>query len=271
MSFSNERHFEKAVLPAFKAMFKAMSGDLVFAVEPDAVDTDIVDQNIGMAQVIDVDITNGTVTNDGAGNIDVTVTAEGMPNSPKTVSVAVGNDDGPTLIATAIETALDTDADIGDGATGFFTVTRNEAVLTLTANLEAANDETMDVSIVTDSAVFGDEAAALAYTVTEAEAGVAPYVRTVEVKLETAEGDLHAWFSGEVPVTIGYVTGGDGAASLEDALGTSPVMENGVMQVPITLRGTWAGTDTNTLTVTEKTILGYTVSEETSIETSTDD
>lgn len=250
---------------------KAMSGDLAFNVV-EALDTDLAVQNVGTHQTMEVTVT-GVVESDGnngAGDIDVTVTAEGMENSPKTVTVTLANDDDADAIATAIKSALDIDADIGHGATGFFTVTRTDAVLTFTTNLEAANDATMNFEAVTDTAVFV-EGSELDVTSSIETEGVAPYVRDVTVQLVDSEDNIHSWFSGTVPVTIAETTAGDGEASLEDELSTNPVMVSGVMVVPITLRGTWAAADTNTLSVTEKTILGYTVVAKTNVETTTEE
>jgi hypothetical protein len=47
-------------------------------------------------------------------------------------------------------------------------------------------------------------------------------------------------------------------------------MVNGQMTIAVTLQKTWAENDTNTLNVTQKTVLGYTVAAKTSVETSKD-
>lgn len=94
------------------------------------------------------------------------------------------------------------------------------------------------------------------------------YTRTVEVELVDGNGNRQWWFTEEVPIAVEESTSGDGAISVET---TTPTMEDGYMKIEVEFSGTWANTDTNTLTVSEKTILGYTVSEATSVETSVDE
>jgi len=242
----------------------AIAGDIAFKITPVTKDTDIVDQNVGVHQVMEVEV-EGSVTAAGGGAIDVTITAAGMTGSPKTVAVTVENSDDAAAVATAIKTALDLDADIGHVSTGFFTITRTDAVLTFTANKEAANDTSMSFHVVEDDAVF-EELDPLGSVVSIETAGVAPYVRQVLVELVDTDEQLHVWFSGTVPVTVGETTAGDGAAEVVGGL--SPEMVQGQMIVNVLLRGTWAAADENVLSVTQKTILGHTVTAVTSTETS---
>ena len=240
----------------------ALDGDFVFRVTPATATADIADQNVGTEQVLELTIA-GTVGAAGAGDIEVTVTAEGMENSPKTVAVTLANDDDAEDIATAIKAALDADADIGHGTTGFFTIARTGAVLTFTAKAEAANDDTIAVAVVADDATFAVE---LGAEVTDETPGVAPYRRSVLVELVNASGDVHNWFNAVVPVTIGDTAAGAAAV----VGGLNPEMVNGAMTVEVELTGSWADTNTNTLTVSQATVLGYTVTAKTSVETSDD-
>jgi hypothetical protein len=79
----------------------------------------------GSAQFITATAT-GTVTL--AGNVSVVVTSAGMAGSPKTVSVAVALNDGPTLWAAKVRTALAADTAVG----GRFTVSGTTTAITLT-------------------------------------------------------------------------------------------------------------------------------------------
>lgn len=88
-----------------------------------------------VAQVI------GTITL--AGNGAVTVTANGMAGSPKTLNVAVLLADTAYQVATKIRTALLADADIN----GFFDIGGVGVNIQLTAKTEAANDATMNIAI----------------------------------------------------------------------------------------------------------------------------
>lgn len=85
----------------------------------------------------------GTIDPAGAGNATVIVTAAGMVNSPKTLSVAVANNDTASQVATKIRTALNADTDV----TNFFTVGGSNADITLTTKIAVANDTTLNMSI----------------------------------------------------------------------------------------------------------------------------
>jgi len=83
----------------------------------------------------------GTVS--GSGNATVIVTAAAMPNSPKTVSVAVLNLDSAATVAGKIRTALAADTDVKN----FFEVGGSGTDVTLTTKTARANDTTMNISI----------------------------------------------------------------------------------------------------------------------------
>lgn len=82
----------------------------------------------------------GTIT--GSGNATVVVTAAGMVNSPKTISVAVLNLDTASQVATKIRTALGADSDVSN----FFTIGGTGAEITLTTKVAVANDSTINLS-----------------------------------------------------------------------------------------------------------------------------
>lgn len=82
----------------------------------------------------------GSVTGDG--NATVTVTAANLPNSVKTLSVAVLNLDSASAVATKIRTALGADTDINN----FFTIGGSGADITLTTKIAAGNDTTMSLT-----------------------------------------------------------------------------------------------------------------------------
>ena len=166
---------------------KALSGDLAFKCTPVTLSTKIANQNAGTQQAIAATI-SGAVTATGAGNIDVTVVADGLDGGEKTVSVAVANSDDDEAVALAIKTALAADTDISDGGSGLFTVTVSGAVVTLTKNVEAANDDTMDFVVETDDAVF---ATPLTVAVVDT-AGAVQYTRDVLVQLIDTSGNVHS-------------------------------------------------------------------------------
>jgi hypothetical protein len=83
----------------------------------------------------------GSVT--GSGNASVIVTAAGMNNSPKTISVAVLNLDSASDVGGKIRTALAADTDVNN----FFTVGGSGANVSLTSRVAIANDATMNIAI----------------------------------------------------------------------------------------------------------------------------
>lgn len=82
----------------------------------------------------------GAITGDG--NATVTVTAAGMTNSPKAVSVAVLNGDATAVSAAKMRDALNADPDVG----AFFEASISGSTLTLTAKRSAANDATLNIA-----------------------------------------------------------------------------------------------------------------------------
>lgn len=89
----------------------------------------------------------GTIT--GSGNATVTVTAYGMANSPKAVSVAVVNADTATTWAGKVRTALAADADVG----AFFTVSGATTAIVLTSKTAIANDAQMNIALANGTSV----------------------------------------------------------------------------------------------------------------------
>lgn len=83
-----------------------------------------------------------------AGNATVVVTAEGMANSPVTLSVPVASGDSATTVATKVNAALEENTDITD----FFTISpANGRYVRLTAKAAADNDPTLNISIANDT------------------------------------------------------------------------------------------------------------------------
>jgi len=254
----------------------AVSGDLIFSASPATVDAEIDDQNVGTAQVI-TGVISGLVGAAGAGDITVTVTAAGLTGGSKDVTVAVANNDSASDIAGKIRTAVDADTDISDSGSALFTVSGATTSVVLTRNVEAANDDTLDIAVVTDDASFaaGND---IAITNTDTTPGVAPYTRTVTCKLVDTAGNTHTWYTDNVALTIGSTTAGSGSAAMAgtDKDGGAVTgngnygFVNGECTVTVTCTGVWAAVDTNTVTISQKTILGATVTAKTSVETSID-
>lgn len=119
----------------------------------------------GTAQVETATVV-GTIDVAGAGDAEVIVTAAGMTNSPKAVSVAVANDDTDAQVATKIRAALALDADVS----AFFTISGAGADVILTRRAAADNDATLNIAIDNDTCT----GLTAAPTSADTTAGVAP-------------------------------------------------------------------------------------------------
>lgn len=96
----------------------------------------------------------------------------------------------------------------------------------------------------------------------------AAWTRDVIITLETAAGEVHTWF--DDAITTGVSIADTSTAGTASILSTTLTVVNG--KVTVTVSGDaadWLNTETDTLTVTEATILGYTVAAKTSVETFT--
>jgi hypothetical protein len=102
-------------------------------------------KSLGVAQV-ELNSISGSVST--AGNATVIVTASGMTGSPKTVTVALAQNDSASAVAEKIRVALRADANVG----AFFTVGGSGANVSLTAKAKVANDATMNLSIAKGTA-----------------------------------------------------------------------------------------------------------------------
>ena len=118
-----------------------------------------------------------------------------------------------------------------------------------------------EMVLAVSPATLGSSAA----DVNEAIGADGKFVRRVKVELKTsANGDVHQWFTGSFSAAVAKT--GDGTAAIADE-GDSVELENGVGYVDIEYTGTWAAADTCTLTITGGTIMGYSVSNKTSVDT----
>ncbi len=118
-----------------------------------------------------------------------------------------------------------------------------------------------EIALVVSPATLGSSAA----DVNEAIDADGKFVRRVKVELKaSADGDVHQWFTGSFSAAVAKT--GNGAAAIAGG-GGRVELENGVGYVDIEYTGTWAEDDTCTLTITGGTIMGYSVSDKTSVDT----
>ena len=119
-----------------------------------------------------------------------------------------------------------------------------------------------------DKAMAGD----IVWVVTPATVTPVPtaaaWTRNVVVELQTAAGEVHSWFS--KAIATGVSVGDTSTAGTATIPATTLTVVNG--RVVVTVSGDaadWLNTETDTLTVAEATIMGYTVAAKTSVETFT--
>jgi len=266
---NHDKEIRKIVEEEFSAaLLSAVNGEIEFKVTPETVSTHEDDQNVGKHQEIKATV-SGEVASDGGDDIVVRVKAKVLDDGEfELTDVTVANSDSASDIAGKIQSALVATTQFSaDGDSGEIQVTASDAVITLKMVDEAKQDDTFTLEVEEGDATFDTP---LAVDVETEQEGVAPYTRKVQVELVDDAGNRHWWFTDDVPVTIGEDTEGSGEAEVVG--GTTPKMKNGFMELTVLLRGDWSGSDedTNTLTVSEKTILGETVSEKTSVETTTE-
>lgn len=122
--------------------------------------------------------------------------------------------------------------------------------------------------VLYESAMSGD----LVFTVSPATVAPAPtssaWTRTVTVTLETAAGADHIWF--DKAITTGVSIADTSTAGTASIPSTTLTFVDGVATVVVSGDAAdWLDTETDTLTVAQATILGYTVAAKTSVETFT--
>jgi hypothetical protein len=97
-------------------------------------------------------------------------------------------------------------------------------------------------------------------------ATTAAFTRTVDISLQSADGEIHEWFN--KAITSGVSVSKSSTAGAATIPSTTLTFVNGVASV--VLSGTaaaWLADDTNTVTVAQASIMGTTVASVTSVET----
>jgi len=130
------------------------------------------------AGTVQVDTATAVGTITGAGNATVIVTAALLTGSPKTYSVAVANSDTAATWAGKVRTALAADAAL----TAHYTIGGTSASITISPNVAAANDSTLNISLDNGTCT----GITTAGTSTNTTAGVAPAVTTTAALLVAA-------------------------------------------------------------------------------------
>ena len=93
------------------------------------------------------------------------------------------------------------------------------------------------------------------------------WTRNVKISLKTAAGEIHSWCNLTEATILSIGDTGGGTASI---VSTTITIVNGEATVVVSgTEATWAHTETDTLTVGNMTIMGYTITGGTSVETFT--
>lgn len=122
--------------------------------------------------------------------------------------------------------------------------------------------------VLRDKAMAGD----MVFVVTPATLSSAPtssaWSRTVVVELKTAAGEVHTWFN--KAIANGVAVGDTSSAGTATILSTTLTFVDGKAEVVVSGdEADWLDTETDTLTVAQASIIGYTIASKTSVETFT--
>ena len=117
--------------------------------------------------------------------------------------------------------------------------------------------------LVATPATLGNSAAAVNAAIGGA---AAKFVRDVQVKITNADGTLAEWFDGTFTVAVSK-SSTSGVIAFESGWTTTMTFVNGRASTRMKYTGTWASGDTATFTITGGTLLGFTVSNKTSVDT----
>lgn len=119
-----------------------------------------------------------------------------------------------------------------------------------------------------NKAMSGDMAMTITPTTVAPAPTSAAWTRNVLIEIKTAAGELHGWLNDTYATTLSIAdTSTAGTASITS---TTLTLVNGQANVVVSGDAQdWLNTETDTLTVANITVLGYTVTGGTSVETFT--
>lgn len=119
-----------------------------------------------------------------------------------------------------------------------------------------------------DNAMAGDMVFVVTPATVSTPATAALWTRTVKVQLQNAAGKLHSWFN--KAIATGVSIADTSAAGTATITSTTLTFVDGEATVVVSGdAAAWNAAQTDTLTITAATVLGYTVASKTSVETFT--
>lgn len=118
------------------------------------------------------------------------------------------------------------------------------------------------------SAMSGDLVMVISPETVTSAPTAAVFTRTVDIQIQTASGELHSWLNQDYATTLSIAdTSTAGTASIAS---TTLSLAGGRAQVVVSGdAAAWLDTETDTLTIADIDIMGYTVTGGTSVETFT--
>ena len=122
-----------------------------------------------------------------------------------------------------------------------------------------------DNFLLRDLAMAGDMVIVIDPETVDRTITSAAWDRDVKISVQTAAGAVHTWLDGAFTTILSVGDTGGGTATIVST--TMTLVEGEVIVVVSGDAATWANTETDTLTVANTDIMGYTVTGGTSVET----
>lgn len=125
------------------------------------------------------------------------------------------------------------------------------------------NNEQLDLM---SAAMQGDMVMVISPTTVNTAATSSAFTREVSIQIQTAGGEVHRWLNGDYTTSLAIAdTSVAGTATIAS---TTLSLAQGTTTVTVSLdAGPWLAAEDDTLTVSNLTIMGYTVTGGTSVET----
>ena len=116
-----------------------------------------------------------------------------------------------------------------------------------------------------DLAMGGDMVIVITPETVDRTITTSAWTRNVKISVQTAAGAIHTWLDGAFTTILSIGDTGGGTASIVAT--TMTLVEGEIIVVVSGTEATWADGETDTLTVANTDIMGYTVTGGTSVET----
>lgn len=197
--------------------------------------------------------------------MSINLTVEARNNKNEDTTYIMGFDP-----ADMMEITVNTNSDI-NGNTNFVLYEgrgKRQTLYTVTETVSTIAGLISTVTTERDKACSGDMVMVITPATVAPTPTAAAWTRSVLISIETAAGDVHSWLNASYAATLAIAdTSLAGTATI---VSTTLTLVNG--QATVVVSGdaaAWLNAETDTLTVSNLTIMGYTVTGGTSVETFT--